>query len=79
MTPCIPTLGDKKEAEEFFQWIKGKEIPDGIPAEDERLMPIIPETLENGEDGNKYKEQYRHAMIIMNMYEKYMNLEVNGL
>lgn len=74
---CVPTLGDKNEAEEFFQWLKEHELPNEISAVDERLLPIIPETLENGEDGKRYKEEYRHAMIIMNLYDMFINQEAN--
>lgn len=64
---CVPTIGDQKETEEFFDWLKRQTIP----CETNRQMVYIPEKLQNGDDGTLYKDGYKQAMIINDMLEKY--------
>ncbi len=64
---CVPTIGNKAESEDFFEWLKYQKIP----KETGRAIPPIPNKLLNGEDGKRYKEEYKHAMIINDMLETY--------
>ena len=64
---CVPTVGTKEQAEDFFEWLKYQRIP----TETERTIPPISDRLQNGEDGERYRIEYKHAMIINDMLEKY--------
>ena len=64
---CVPTIGTKEQAEEFFDWLKYQDIP----TETERILPLIPDKLSNGEDGSRYRDEYKRAMIINDMLDKY--------
>ncbi|MCQ2458490.1 MAG: hypothetical protein MJ142_07150 [Clostridia bacterium] len=64
---CVPTIGTKEQAEDFFEWIKHQRMP----TETERIIPPISDRLQNGEDGKRYRIEYKHAMIINDMLEKY--------
>lgn len=64
---CVPTIGTRAESEEFFSWIKLQ----NIPKEPKRKIPPIPSKLRNGENGNKYAEEYKNAMIVNDMLEEY--------
>ena len=63
----VPAIGTKEQAKDFFDWLKNQDIP----SETERHLPLIPDRLPNGEDGRRYLEEYKQAMIVNDMLEKY--------
>lgn len=63
---CIPVFKSEEERAEFEECLRNVEI---IP--DKRLEHIVPDRLQNGEEGQPYKIQYPMSVALVNELERF--------
>ncbi len=66
---CIPVFNSFEEKNNFINYLSNTQIPE----EDlhYKLEAIIPSKLPNGENGEKYRDQYKNALGIIQLLEIY--------
>ena len=63
---CIPVFESKEEKVEFMEYLKRVEVKP-----DKRLEQLIPDQLQNGEEGQRYKVQYPMSIAIVKELEQF--------